>query len=426
MPNCRAAQVVDVDVGCTVPTVRNLRALPTPGAAIWPQALFDLDYEGARPAPPCRAAPPLLLWARAAWSLWPGFWARRALGVLTDRQGVQEPTLQAAAWCTLDSIARVAREHATPVWQGQPWRHAHAGVTRPLPPRLGALAQVWPVAQAGVLPSIGFELQTLPAAQAGAPAWAARRAARHHDGRQGGPAQRLDLGLGLQTLPVAKAAARAGDITVVLEVKVDLRDGAAWGTLDRVITRFEGAAADALAASPGSSDAESEADSPGAPCDACPGAAAAVRSVLLWACDLAGLHRLARCTGSESSSDLVAVACMGGLLPACKQPPTPYPAQRLPGAAVPRRGALTASVGARTALGFERRCSIPCARRRARGQRRAAGPRGAGLAAQALCARHPAARRGCRGPHLAVRPRARPGLTGAPASAIAVVEEEDI
>jgi len=55
-------QVVDVDVGCTVPTVRNLRALPTPGAAIWPQALFDLDYEGARLAPPCRATLPLLRW----------------------------------------------------------------------------------------------------------------------------------------------------------------------------------------------------------------------------------------------------------------------------------------------------------------------------------------------------------------------------
>lgn len=34
----------------------------------------------------------------------------------------------------------------------------------------------------------------------------------------------------------------------MLEVKVDLRDGAAWGTLDRVITRFEGAAADAAEA----------------------------------------------------------------------------------------------------------------------------------------------------------------------------------
>jgi len=42
-------EVVDVDVGCTVPTVRNLRALPTPNAVIWPQVLFDLDYEGALP-----------------------------------------------------------------------------------------------------------------------------------------------------------------------------------------------------------------------------------------------------------------------------------------------------------------------------------------------------------------------------------------
>lgn len=36
-------------MGCTVPTVRNLRALPTPNAVIWPQVLFDLDYEGALP-----------------------------------------------------------------------------------------------------------------------------------------------------------------------------------------------------------------------------------------------------------------------------------------------------------------------------------------------------------------------------------------
>ena len=64
---------------------------------------------------------------------------------------------------------------------------------------------------------------------------------------------------------------------VVLEVKVDLRDGAAWGTLDRVITRFEGAAVAAVdgnpnpnpgapsTSSPGDSEAESEADSAGGP-----------------------------------------------------------------------------------------------------------------------------------------------------------------
>jgi len=116
------------------------------------------------------------------------------------------------------------------------------------------------------------------------------------------------------------AAARAGDITVVLEVKVDLRDGAAWGTLDRVITRFEGAAADALAVSPGSSDAESEADSPGAPCAARPGAAAVVRSILLWACDLAGLQRLTAQAQAATAVLLLVSARMG-----CRRPASYLP-----------------------------------------------------------------------------------------------------
>ncbi len=116
------------------------------------------------------------------------------------------------------------------------------------------------------------------------------------------------------------AAARAGDITVVLEVKVDLRDGAAWGTLDRVITRFEGAAADALAASPGSSDAESEADSPGAPRAAWPGAAAVMRSMLRWACDLAGLQRLAAQAWAAAAVPLLVPARVGDRRPASYLP----------------------------------------------------------------------------------------------------------
>ena len=41
------AQVVDVDLGSNVPTITNLRALPCPADALWPQVVFDLDYPGA-------------------------------------------------------------------------------------------------------------------------------------------------------------------------------------------------------------------------------------------------------------------------------------------------------------------------------------------------------------------------------------------
>ena len=40
-------QVVDISVGTSVPTISNFRALPTPGNAIWPQFLLDIDYQGA-------------------------------------------------------------------------------------------------------------------------------------------------------------------------------------------------------------------------------------------------------------------------------------------------------------------------------------------------------------------------------------------
>ena len=39
-------QVVDVDLGTGVPHIRNLQALASPTATIWPQALFDLDFTG--------------------------------------------------------------------------------------------------------------------------------------------------------------------------------------------------------------------------------------------------------------------------------------------------------------------------------------------------------------------------------------------
>lgn len=39
-------QVVDVDLGSGVPHIRNLQALASPTATIWPQALFDLEFTG--------------------------------------------------------------------------------------------------------------------------------------------------------------------------------------------------------------------------------------------------------------------------------------------------------------------------------------------------------------------------------------------
>ena len=33
-------------MGSKLPAIHNLRALPTPTTTIWPQAIFDLDYEG--------------------------------------------------------------------------------------------------------------------------------------------------------------------------------------------------------------------------------------------------------------------------------------------------------------------------------------------------------------------------------------------
>ena len=39
-------QVIEVELGSMVPAISNLRALPCPTAALWPQAVFDLDYGG--------------------------------------------------------------------------------------------------------------------------------------------------------------------------------------------------------------------------------------------------------------------------------------------------------------------------------------------------------------------------------------------
>lgn len=38
---------MDIDMGSAVPRIYNLRALPTPDTLIWPQIMFDLEYEGA-------------------------------------------------------------------------------------------------------------------------------------------------------------------------------------------------------------------------------------------------------------------------------------------------------------------------------------------------------------------------------------------
>ena len=44
-------QVIDVELGSMVPGISNLRALPCPTEALWPQTVFDLDYGGALPVP---------------------------------------------------------------------------------------------------------------------------------------------------------------------------------------------------------------------------------------------------------------------------------------------------------------------------------------------------------------------------------------
>lgn len=42
----QSLEVVGVDCGSTAPSLCNWRALPQPGAAIWPQLLFDMRYQG--------------------------------------------------------------------------------------------------------------------------------------------------------------------------------------------------------------------------------------------------------------------------------------------------------------------------------------------------------------------------------------------
>ncbi|KAK9817962.1 hypothetical protein WJX72_004986 [[Myrmecia] bisecta] len=39
-------EVESIDLGHAVPAIRNLRGLPSPTAAIWPQAMFELEYDG--------------------------------------------------------------------------------------------------------------------------------------------------------------------------------------------------------------------------------------------------------------------------------------------------------------------------------------------------------------------------------------------
>lgn len=41
-----ALQVLELDMGGTVPVIRNLRAMPAPNSSIWPQMLFEIEYEG--------------------------------------------------------------------------------------------------------------------------------------------------------------------------------------------------------------------------------------------------------------------------------------------------------------------------------------------------------------------------------------------
>ena len=38
--------MIEVELGSMVPAISNLQALPCPTAALWPQAVFDLDYGG--------------------------------------------------------------------------------------------------------------------------------------------------------------------------------------------------------------------------------------------------------------------------------------------------------------------------------------------------------------------------------------------
>ncbi len=48
VPLPRVFQVVGVDCGGAAPTLRNLRALPQPSSAVWPQLLFDMRYQGEK------------------------------------------------------------------------------------------------------------------------------------------------------------------------------------------------------------------------------------------------------------------------------------------------------------------------------------------------------------------------------------------
>lgn len=58
-----------MDLGSSVPTIANLRALPCPTDALWPQVVFDLEYPGNPPyfypdSTPCDRVQPLPLLSR--------------------------------------------------------------------------------------------------------------------------------------------------------------------------------------------------------------------------------------------------------------------------------------------------------------------------------------------------------------------------
>lgn len=43
--------MVEVKIGSTVPVIKNVRAMPVPTAAMWPQILCDFEFDGGTPEP---------------------------------------------------------------------------------------------------------------------------------------------------------------------------------------------------------------------------------------------------------------------------------------------------------------------------------------------------------------------------------------
>lgn len=76
-------------MGNTVPHISNLRALPTPGDSIWPQAVFDLDYSGGA----CTSVSGLMpLWCTCQ------PWPPEKAAVRRWGQPLQSFTFAAACW----------------------------------------------------------------------------------------------------------------------------------------------------------------------------------------------------------------------------------------------------------------------------------------------------------------------------------------